>query len=113
MLYITNALSINMVPAGENRFAYFGRKVSLSEAYDIIDSYRGNVEGAIGHEDTATAAAIKLRMVKDELFNRMTLSIKPGADQMIVCQYRGDRLEEGATSLPADSSLEFWYIQAG
>ena len=29
---------------------------------------------------------------------------------LIVAQYRGPRLPEGATSLPAGASIEFWQI---
>ena len=60
---------------------------------------------AIGHADTATVASQILG--EDFAQNRQTVSF---SDNLLVVQYKGDRLEEGTTKLPENSTLECWLV---
>lgn len=68
----------------------------------------GDLESVIGHADTA-------RIVSDILgvelpANRATVKLEKG-EKMIVAQYSGPRLPEGATSLPEGAKIEFVLVE--
>ena len=67
-----------------------------------------SLESVIGHADTA-------RLVSDILgvelpANRATVKLQKG-EKMIVAQYSGPRLPEGATSLPEGAMIEFVLVE--
>ena len=107
--YLTNAFSINMLKDDAN--VSFS-KLDISEVATHIDSSTAN---AIGHADTDTVVRKDLTQncnvspFELHLGQRMTVSVERG-DIMIVAQYRGPRLEEGATSLPAGATIEYWLV---
>jgi hypothetical protein len=102
MLYVTNAFSINMLPQKSVCFVEF-YKLTTEEARHIIAEYP--FRSYIGHADIA-ALASQLLGVQIEV-NRETLTLQ-GGDHLLVIQYRGPRLPEGATQLPEGAQIEFW-----
>lgn len=79
----------------------------------VVEALSGNpgvtsLESVIGHADTA-------RIVSDILgvelpANRATVKLQPG-EKMIVAQYSGPRLPEGATTLPEGAKIEFVLVE--
>jgi len=66
------------------------------------------LESAIGHADTAKVVGDLLGI--DLLANRVNISLNPG-DNMVVAQYIGPRLQEGATQLPDGARIEFRLVK--
>lgn len=67
------------------------------------------LESAIGHADTARIVS---GMLGVELpANRQSVKLARG-EKMIVAQYTGPRLPEGATALPAGAEIEFVLVRA-
>jgi hypothetical protein len=104
MLYVTNAFSINMLPQSLFCIVHFG-KLTTEEAREILSSKP--FRSYIGHTDIAHIAS-QLLGVQLEV-NRETLTLQEG-DSVLVVQYRGPRLPEGATQLPEGAQIEFWFV---
>lgn len=81
------------------------------EIVDIIaakDSDVVRLESAIGHADTARIIS---NMLGIELpSNRINVKLLHG-EKMIVAQYSGPRLPEGATTLPEGAKIEFVLVE--
>lgn len=98
MYYVSNAFSLNML-------AKLGGKIKVTPI--TVEQAR---EGAplcrsiVGHPDTARVFAEVLKV--DIPFNRESVALVPG-DFLLVGQYRGPRLQEGATKLPEGASIEW------
>jgi hypothetical protein len=67
----------------------------------------GVVVSAIGHAETAALLAEMLGVPVQT--NRMNISIRPG-DEVMVAQYIGPRLPEGATTLPEGAQIQFFHV---
>lgn len=114
---LVNAFSLNMFP--------------LRQAYDLVcipinviaaralvrnHSVRGEFECAIGHPDTARVVAnlIGVSDFAEEwaqiASTRPNVEFDPENVSLIVAQYKGPRLESGATELPEGATLEFWQV---
>jgi len=62
---------------------------------------------AIGHQQTAD---ILTNMLGIQIpVNRQTIKLQKG-DTLIVAQYVGERLQEGATTLPEGSRIDFFMV---
>ena len=102
-MLVTNAFSLNMLSAdSEIRFS----KITKACAAELL--HLENWESCVGHADTA-------RVFSDVLgveipANRATVSFD-GSQKMIVGQYKGPRLPEGATKLPEGATIEWWLVQ--
>jgi hypothetical protein len=104
MLYVVNSFSLNMLPESVGEATIEIIKIGPVEARKIASVE--SVESAIGHETTA-------RLVSKELgielpAQRKNVVIRPG-EGVLVAQYRGPRLPEGATELPEGATIE-WYV---
>ena len=86
---ILNAFSLNMID-GDADFSVC--EIEWDEAYNLIK--KG--ESYIGHETLANVLGVP--------FNRSTISLEKGETALVV-QYKGERLPEGATSLPDGAKL--------
>lgn len=104
MLYITNAFSLNML---QDSTTLSCNKVSLREAITLF-AEAGEYSPAIGHQDTAAIVAAQLGADSD-LHNRISVALVEG-DSMLVAQYKGPRLPEGATALPEGATIEWWVV---
>lgn len=58
----------------------------------------------VGHADTA--ALVSALLGTSVALNRVSTSLRPG-DKLLVAQYNGPRLPEGATSLPEGATLRW------
>ena len=97
-MFITNAFSINML---QNSAQINFIKISRNTAKELSRF----AVSAIGHEDTARAVSIMMDTEFQQ--NRISLEFK---GSLLVAQYRGPRLEEGTTTLPEESKIEFWLV---
>lgn len=106
-LIITNAFSLSMLPEA-------GGKVSVDviEQADILDYLRTaetdgfSVESAVGH--ASTAAIFSDLLSYPVAVNRVSISLNWNT-LLLVGQYTGPRLPEGATSLPEGASIR-WFL---
>lgn len=102
-MYLLNAFSLNMVVEPSGTIEFF--EISLDEARaDLAAGF----ESAVGHADTAAVFGDVLGV--EVPANRITVSLNPG-DQMVVGQYRGPRLAEGTTSLPANATIRWYWVE--
>jgi hypothetical protein len=98
MDYVSNAFSLNML---ENKCA----RIDTHNLFDReAAAYCKNAYSVVGHE--STAAVISNTLGVDVPFRRESLVLYP-EDRLLVAQYLGPRLEEGATVLPEGASLQF------
>lgn len=121
MLYFVNAVSLNMLPED---FSGSMDVTPLSKSDAMVDLYNSIVGGyvvpAIGHRDTAAVAVNdlcvheygpdwveKCLQVAD---TRPTVRAQAG-DILLVVQYRGPRLPEGATSLPEGARITYAQVK--
>lgn len=99
-MLITNAFSINMLVESSN-LAF--QEVSVSEAKNLAAA---GLESAIGHADTANVVGSILGC--ELAANRVTIEL--GDEPILVAQYTGPRLAEGATELPQGARIQFWLV---
>ena len=100
-MLLTNAFSLNMLPADLDDVNIRIRKVAPSDV-------PANLESVIGHPDTARVAGQILG--REVPANRVTVTVEPG-DTIYVAQYRGPRLAPGTTELPEGASITFYRVQ--
>jgi len=100
MLFVANAFSFNMfenVPE-----VLVQKELNVQEASDLLRNEA--FESVVGHADTAV---ILTNMLKTEIrFNRVSNNFSY-EDRILVAQYTGPRLPEGAVSLPEGSKIKF------
>lgn len=105
MIYLVNAFSLNMLPANYDGGVSI-RPLSASNAAAVALT----ATPAIGHVDTATVVAADLGLdpapVVAAAAGRPTVTLRDG-DDVLVAQYRGPRLAEGSTSLPAGATITY------
>ena len=63
---------------------------------------------AVGHADTARLIASQLGLEVE--VNRTSISLEPG-DSLVVAQYTGPRLPEGATALPPGAEIRYFLVR--
>ena len=100
-MLLLNAFSLNMIAAFPASFE--AKEVTLEEARALLAA---GFESAVGHADTANVFARVLGLPVGA--NRSTVSLKTGSTAL-VGQYRGPRLPEGATELPAGATIQ-WIV---
>jgi len=105
MTILGNALSINMLPIGFKGLLRI-EEVSLEEAKALLQEE--GFMSAVGHESTARLLTSLLGL--DVPFSRTNVTLEKGV-RLIVSQYRGPRLEEGATELPPGASITFYLVE--
>jgi hypothetical protein len=106
MTYLANAFSINMIGLSQlGEAKVFIARISPGAAHEFL---AGGFESAVGHESTAALIAADLCLpVRPD---RRSIRIEPG-DRLIVAQYIGPRLPEGATALPEGARLEYFLVE--
>lgn len=93
MKYISNAFSLGMLPYGASP-----KITELPKAPGQLQDY----VSVVGHPDTAKILGVA--------FNRVTLKLQKG-DQLLIAQYDGPRLPEGATELPEGASFRWFLVE--
>lgn len=107
MYYVGNAFSLGMLDCLANGpVAVVATLISEECARLWVQSEDMEWESCVGHADTALLLASILGVPIE--MRRVTTSLKVG-DQMLVAQYNGPRLPEGATSLPEGAKIR-WII---
>ena len=108
---LANAFSISMLcwPYGSlaPAVACFTR-VSLREVSER--ARREGIESYVGHADTARLLSNLLGV--EVPVNRASLALN-ATDELVVAQYRGPRLPDGTTELPAGATIEFYQVHVG
>lgn len=80
--------------------------ITVDEARHAINSQEW--ESCVGHVDTARVFSKELGV--EIPFRRSTITLFPGAT-VLVGQYDGPRLTEGATSLPEGGSIQWMMVE--
>jgi hypothetical protein len=108
-IYICNAFALSMLDRASQEKAESRRAptpISEEGARTILRDAT-NVVSAVGHADTARLFSAIL----DRPVEANRVSVKLGPDDMaIIGQYVGPRLPEGATTLPAGATIEWWVV---
>lgn len=98
---ILNAFSLNMLANLTTNIKT--EEISLEEAKKLLS---GEINSAVGHLDTAKVFSSVLGV--EVPMNRTTVQLHSG-ETILVGQYIGPRLPEGATELPQGSTIK-WVI---
>jgi len=102
-MLICNAFSLNMLDTLDVDVRV--RPLTLIQAQAIAAN---GLESAVGHADTAAVFSAELGV--EVPANRVTLTLGSG-DMVLVGQYRGPRLTEGATELPNGARIEWAIVE--
>jgi len=108
---LCNAFSLNMLAGGSCLLQV--SEISLDGAHLLVLAWEdANFDklvftNAVGHPDTASLLSklIGVRVAPQ----RATVTLLPNT-KLLVAQYSGPRLPEGATSLPEGASLKFFLV---
>lgn len=117
IIVLSNAFSLNMLPEGSPEEMYF-KPLTLSEAQEIVN-HADEVISIVGHADTAAVLGSQLgvQVTPNRVTWQFDLTKHPFAggdgtqdrERLLVGQYNGPRLPEGATTLPEGASIR-WYL---
>lgn len=116
---LCNAFSLNMLPRQEQDIRGEPHKLSiwepciklltLEEARDLL--LADGFISAIGHADTARVLSGILD--KEVPVNRHDVTLAWDGSPLVVAQYSGPRLPEGATTLPEGARIDWFRITRG
>jgi hypothetical protein len=123
-IYVSNAFSLSMLsreaqrgtplgyaPRGADQIGFAARiPRPVEDPADFLrmyEEYGVPIISVIGHADTA--AVISAVLGRDLQADRRSISLGMD-DLLLVGQYIGPRLPEGATALPEGARLEWWVI---
>lgn len=100
MNYIGNAFSLGMLD-----FEHAVVDVQVISEADAVRWYREHApESCVGHADTALLLSALLGAPVE--MRRSSTSLRPG-DRILIAQYNGPRLPEGARSLPDGARIRW------
>jgi hypothetical protein len=102
MIYIANAFSLSMIERVPARLNVY--EIGIFEARELAAS----AISAVGHE--TTAALFSRLLGRNVPVDRVNLQLRPG-DVLLVGQYTGPRLPEGATTLPEGASIRWLKVR--
>jgi hypothetical protein len=103
MRYLGNAFSLNMLGEKPEQSIRV-RALSLTSARMLV----GNLTSVVGHAD---AAAVFTTVLRSEVAcNRASVTLEAG-DSLLVGQYSGPRLPEGATKLPEGANIKWFLVE--
>lgn len=106
MKYLGNAFSLGMLDIPEGAEAgLVVQSISLDAAREWLAV--AVWESCVGHADTAGLLASMLGVEVE--MRRVSLSLRLG-DEILVAQYGGPRLPEGATSLPNGAKIRWLLV---
>ena len=105
MIHLLNAFSAGMLD---------GETTSLTFAAANVNRVRrlcsNGVQSHVGHADTAALLAAMLETPVPMTRDSFSFAALPAGDVVIVAQYNGARLPEGATSLPEGAKIVFFEV---
>ncbi len=100
--FFANAFSLNMMGPEEAKLLV--RQITHQQAAETA----ARAESIVGHAETAAVLSDSLGV--PVACNRASVSLEVG-DVVVVAQYVGPRLAEGATSLPAGATVRFVQVE--
>lgn len=100
-MYLCNAFSLQMLKSVPANIQI--NEVSLQDVKDVQE----RLISAIGHPDTAAVLGSMLDVTIHPA--RVNVALQSGSE-IIVAQYVGGRLPEGATTLPEGASFRFFVV---
>lgn len=103
-LYIANAFSLSMLPPAEDHSILLFEDATFEKAREFAAQPHTS---CVGHADTARLMSNELGVQIDA--HRCSVTLEPG-DQILVAQYSGPRLPEGAVELPAGASFRWIFV---
>lgn len=103
-IIIANSFSINMLDGYTTHFCSSFTRLSQVEAAKLAKNAKKSI---VGHKDTASVFSSVLGV--NVAFNRETY-ILDGVETLLIGQYKGPRLEAGATSLPEGAKINWWLM---
>lgn len=111
-LTLLNAFSLNLLPVATVAAVYY--PITAADAANLVH-VRG-VTSAIGHADTARVVAHLLDVPERAEEWAEIAATRPtvkwdGDGDLLIAQYSGPRLPEGATALPEGATIQFWLAQ--
>ena len=86
---------------------YISERISKEEAKELL---KEGFENYIGHKDVANVVSNELGINVEMSEKRPNLVLQP-EDLVVVAQYIGPRLPEGATQLPENARIEYFTVQ--
>lgn len=118
-IVLANAFSLNMIPSDRTDETLSFNKITADEAREMV-SNADNVMSIVGHADTARVFGnvLGVDVTPNRISYKMDTAYKaskanPHPEEtrlLLVGQYNGPRLEEGATTLPEGATIEWWLI---
>lgn len=107
MLKLANAFSLNMLNTEVETHVLVAKRISKEEARELLQD---GFENYIGHRDLANIVSNDLGITVEMNEKRPNLLLNP-EDLVVVAQYVGPRLPEGATELPPNARIEYFTVQ--
>jgi len=101
---VCNAFSINMLERGGQDVAFV--PVNVQAVRNLLKHEAW--ESAVGHADTAAVFSAEIGVQIP--VSRTSVALRRYETSLIVGQYRGPRLPEGATALPEGAVIEWWQV---
>jgi len=101
-MLLLNAFSLNMLP-GKSGNLWF-REIGVAQ---VRAELAPTLESAVGHAETAAVFSDVLGV--PVAFDRRSVSLQPG-QTVLVGQYSGPRLPEGATTLPEGATTKWLLV---
>ncbi len=102
---VCNAFSFNMIQGG------LSASLTMEPVMpEMVEAMLGeNWSSAIGHVDLAAVASATAGIAIPT--NRTTVSMGAGIHRLLICQYQGPRLPEGAKELPEGASVSWLAVK--
>ena len=107
MLKLANAFSLNMLNTDIRIHVLVTKRISKEEAKELL---KEGFENYIGHKDIANVVSNELGLPVEMNEKRPNLLLNP-EDVVVIAQYIGPRLPEGATELPANARIDYFTVQ--
>src|SRR5690606_23749647 len=105
-LYIGNAFALSMLPASADDHSIV---LYQDATIDRAREYAAQPHvSCVGHADTARLMSDVLGVELET--RRCSIQLEPG-DQILVAQYSGPRLPEGATALPEGATFRWFFVR--
>jgi len=104
MIYVANAFSLSMIP--RHTVTLRCEPMTLERASGLLRDAQ-EWSSCVGHEDTARVFSRLLGL--DVPARRVSVQLQPW-DKLLVGQYSGPRLPEGATTLPEGARIDWWLV---
>lgn len=109
-MYIANAFSLKMLPEWVAVGLIHFQRLTLEEARNYVASQ--DYTSAVGHADTAVIYSQLLGISIP--VSRIDAHLTPGIEEhILVGQYFGPRLPEGATTLPEGAEIQWVLVSFG